>query len=139
MVFHDFFFRCFHFTTDFYYCWLDLLISPNLGFSSLFLQVFLFHLWFLLLFFGCSHFTNFFYHDCFFVRYLFLCCCTGGATDLRELFFYSQMFFTLHTFPIFATVPRVLRIWESFIYSQTFFTLHSFPAFGKNLLLPLID
>ena len=31
-VFHHCFFRCFHFTTEFYYCWLHLFISSTLGF-----------------------------------------------------------------------------------------------------------
>ena len=30
---------------------------------------------------------------------------------------------------LFVLLPRVLRIWESAFYSQVFFTLHSFPAF----------
>ena len=38
--------------------------------------------------------------------------------------FYSQAFFTLHFFPTFATVSRVLRIWESLFYPQEFFTLN---------------
>ena len=57
---------------------------------------------------------------------VFFFCCTASATDLRKFFFYSQAFFTLHPFPTFAAVPRVLQIWESFFYSQAFFTLQSF-------------
>ena len=45
-------------------------------------------------------------------------------------FFYPQGFFTLHTFPTFATVLQVLQIWERFFYPQTFFTLNSFWTFG---------
>ena len=51
---------------------MHLFISSTLGFLSLLLQGFLFHHWFSLLFFWCFHFTNFLYHDCFFVRYFVL-------------------------------------------------------------------
>ena len=64
--------------------------------------MFLFHHWFLPLFFGCFHFANFLYHDCFLSGTPFLCCCTVSATDLGE-FFYSQAFFTFHSFPTFGT------------------------------------
>ena len=33
-----------------------------------------------------------------------------------------------------VAVPRVLRIWESFFYSQAFFTLHSFPTFATTCI-----
>ena len=60
------------------------------GFSSLFLQVFLFHHCLLLLFFGCFHFPT-----------------------LRR-------FFTLHSFSTFATVPQGLRILEKFFALRRF-------------------
>ena len=43
------------------------------------------------MFFGCFHFTNFLYHD--YVRYFALCCCTVSATDLKELFLLSGVFY----------------------------------------------
>ena len=45
-----------------------------------------------LLFFQCSHFTNFCYRVCFFSCTSFLCCCTASATALGELFFTLRRF-----------------------------------------------
>ena len=107
-VFHHCFFRCFHFSSPIF-------TTVFQGFSLLIA----------------------FFHVTSFAASLsgtsFLCCCTARATDLRGLF-YSQAFFTLHSFPTFATVPQVLRISESFLYSQAFLTLRSFPTFGTNCL-----
>ena len=69
-------------------------------------------------FFGCFNFTTDF-HYCW--LHLFI-----------SRNFYSQVVFTLHSIPTFATVLRVLQIWESLFYSQAFFTLHSFPTFGTT-------
>ena len=50
-----------------------------------------------------------------------------------ESFFYSQAFFTLHSFPTFATVPRLLRIWERFFTLREFFLSYThFPTFGTT-------
>ena len=95
--------RCFRFTTDFCYCFFSVFISQN--------------------FFTITVSSS---------GTLLLCCYTASATDLRKLFFVSQAFFTLHSFPIFVTVPRVLRIWQSFFDSQAFFTKHFFPTFGTT-------
>ena len=51
------------------------------------------------MFFGCFHFTNFFYRDCFLSGTSFLCCCTASATDLREL---SRVFY-------FTLLPGILH------------------------------
>ena len=82
------------------------------------------------------HVTNFLYHDCFFAAFLsgnsLLRCCTASATDLRGVFFTHWWFLPYASFT-FATVPRVLRIWESFFCPEAFFTLHSsFPTFGTT-------
>ena len=65
---------------------------------------------------------------CFFVRYfvfvLLYCECYAFQRAFSAL-----VFFTLHSFPTFATVLQVLQIRERFFYSQVFFTLHSFPTF----------
>ena len=92
-VFHQCFFRCFHFTTEFYYWWLHLFISSTLGiFITVSSGVFISPLT-LTIVFGCFHFTNFLYHDYFFVTYFTLCCCTAGATDLKELFLLPGVFY----------------------------------------------
>ena len=49
----------------------------------------------LLLFFECFHVTNFLYRDFFLSGTSFLCCCTGTATDLRELFLISGVFYLI--------------------------------------------
>ena len=129
-AFHHCFFRCFNFTTDFYYCFSSVFISPT------FFTVIVFFLS------GTS----------------FLCYCTASATDLREHFFtfrhffpqtpfihllryrkgyrfewalfIVRRFFTLHSFLTFTKVQRVLRISKSPFYCQMFLTLHSFPTFA---------
>ena len=40
---------------------------------------------------------------------------------------------------LFVLLPQVLRIWESVFYSQGFFTLHSFPAFIIASLGPAVQ
>ena len=82
------------------------------------------------------HATNFLYHDCFFAAFLsgnsLLRYCTASATDSRELFF-THWWFLPYTSFTFATVPRVLRIWESFFCPEAFFTLNSsFPTFDTT-------
>ena len=52
-----------------------------------------------------------------------------NTTDLRELFFFSDVFYVI-LLPTFA--PQVLRIWENFFYPETFFNLHYFPTFGTT-------
>ena len=99
--FHHCFFRCLHFTIDFYYCFwtfslLIVLVHVTVS-SGVFISPLL-----LLLFFKCFHFTNFLYRDCFLSGTSFLCCCTASATDLRELFSLAVVF-TLHSFPTFGT------------------------------------
>ena len=88
--FHHCFFRCLHFTIDFYYCFwtfslLIVLVHVTVS-SGVFISPLL-----LLLFFKCFHFTNFLYRDCF-CQVLRFC----------------------------AVVLRVLQIWESFFHSQLF-------------------
>ena len=101
-VFHQFILRCFHFHinfTIFYVCfhyWLHL-------FTSLFLQVFLFHHW---------------------VYYCF------SSVFISPTFFTVALFCQLLCFC--AVVPPMLRIWESFFYSKVFFTIHSFRTFGTT-------
>ena len=64
-------------------------------------------------------FTSFLYRDFFFFFLTdtsFLCCGTRSATDLKELVLRSGAFYVFlgaFLLPIFATVPRVLWIWES--------------------------
>ena len=101
-VFHQFILRCFHFHinfTIFYVCfhyWLHL-------FTSLFLQVFLFHHW---------------------VYYCF------SSVFISPTFFTVALFCQLLCFC--AVVPPMLRIWESFFYSKVFFTIHSFRTFDTT-------
>ena len=106
-------------------------------------------MFFTIVFFGCFHFSPLFfkyflcwlhfflYHHyslpwllfcCFFVRYFLfvLLYCESYAFQRA---FSAQAFFTLHSFPTFATVLQVLQIRERLFYSQVFFTLHSFPTF----------
>ena len=135
-LFHHCFWRCFRhwflllfsgvFIVD-SICSFDQLKS----FSSLLLQVFLFHQWFLLLFFGYFHFTNFLYRDFFPAGVLLLCLLPAIPRDLKELFLHSGVFY-LTLLHIFVTAPWVLWIWESVFYSQAFLTLSSFPTFGTT-------
>ena len=97
-VFHHCFFRCFHFTIDFYYLfWVFSLLIAFVHFITVSLGVFFLFFFFspliLLLFFECFHFTKFLYRDCFLSGTSFLCCCTANATDLRELFLLSGVLY----------------------------------------------
>ena len=47
----------------------------------------------------------------------FFCCCTASTTDWRKLF-YSQAFFTLHSFPTFCTT---ICFYQDFPRSLQFF------------------
>ena len=38
------------------------------------------------------------------------------------------------TYFVFVLLPRLLLIWENVFYSDAFFTLHSFPTFGTTCL-----
>ena len=49
-----------------------------------------------------------------------------------EIFYNPEVFFTLHSFPTFVAVPRVLRFWERFFYPQVYFTIHSVLTFGTR-------
>ena len=53
--------------------------------------------WVLSLLIPFFHVTNFPYHDCFFCYFLFgtsfFCCCTASATDFRELFLLSGVYY----------------------------------------------
>ena len=62
------------------------------------------------------HVTSLLYPDSF-LSGTSLFCCTTSATDLRELYFYSQMFFSLHSFPTFGTT----RFYQGFSGSRQFF------------------
>ena len=91
--------------------------SPFSVFHSPFSGVFIFHL-FQSFIIGLSRVISSFNFFSFF----------ASAADLRNLFLLSVVFY-LTLLPTFATVSRVLRIWESFFYSHAFFTLHSLPKF----------
>ena len=93
-VFHHCFCRCFHFTIDFYYCFqvFSLLIA-FVHFITVSSGVFISPLILLLFSFLCFHFSNFLYCDCFLSGTSFLCCCTASATDLREFFLLSGVFY----------------------------------------------
>ena len=67
-------------------------------------------------FLGCFHFSPFLGISIFHLFLVFLCCCTASAMDLNKFLWLSDIFFTLHTFPTFATELPVLRIWEKFFY-----------------------
>ena len=78
-----------------------------------------------------------FFHVTYFPAFLsgtsFLSCCTTIATDLAVLrIFNSQAFFTLHSFPTFVTVPRVLRIWWSFFLLSGVFYFILLPDIWRN-------
>ena len=55
--------------------------------------------------------------------------CTFSAAHRRVI---RDTFILTFLGPSGTVLPRVLRIWESVFYSQTFFTLHSFPTFGTT-------
>ena len=81
------------------------------------------------------HVTDFLYPDCFlllFCQVLRFCVAVPRVLRVWESFFYPQVFFTLHSFPIFATILQVLWISYRFFYHQAFFTLHSFSTFGTT-------
>ena len=75
-----------------------------------------------------AHFTNFLFPDCQVLRF---CVLVLQVLWIWDSFFCSQVFFTFHSFPTFATVPQVLQIWESFFLLSDIF---SFPAFGQFCL-----
>ena len=79
-VFHCWFFRCFHFTIDFCYCWFHLFIHC---------------------FFRCFYFTDILYRDCFLL--LRFCVVVPRVLRIWESIFYSHMLFTLRSFPTFGT------------------------------------
>ena len=104
--FHHCFFRCLHFTNDFYYCFwtfslLIVLVHVTVS-SGVFISPLI-----LLLFFKCFHFTNFLYRDCFLSGTSFLSCIAASATDL-ESFLYSQ-----------TILPKLLPdIWHNLLLSR---------------------
>ena len=83
--FHHCFFRCFHFTIDFYCFQVFSLLITFVHFITVSSGVFISPL-ILLLFFEYFHFTNFLYCDCFLSG-------TVSATDLRELFLLLGIFY----------------------------------------------
>ena len=87
-VFHQCFFRCSDFTVDFYYCLLIAFVHSITVSSGVFISPLV-----LLLFFECFHFTNFLYRDWVLSGTSFLRCCTASATNLRELFLLSVVFY----------------------------------------------
>ena len=87
-VFHQCFFRCSDFTVDFYYCLLIAFVHSITVSSGVFISPLV-----LLLFFECFHFTNFLYRDWVLSGTSFLRCCTASATNLRELFLLSIVFY----------------------------------------------
>ena len=119
-AFHHCFFRCFHFTTDFYYCFSSVFISPT------FFTVTVFFLS------GTS----------------FLCYCTASATDLREHFFtlrhffpqthsphlpqyrecyvFQRPLFTVRCFLPYTPSPHLPQYRECFGYERAFFILRGF-------------
>ena len=81
------------------------------------------------------HVTDFLYPDCFlllFCQVLRFCVAVPRVLRVWESFFYPQVLFTLHSFPIFATILQVLWISYRFFYHQAFLTLHSFSTFGTT-------
>ena len=112
----------------FYHCWLHLFISLTLGFSSLLVQVFLFHHRFLLLFLGCFHLTKFLTINVFLSSTSFLCCCTASATDLRELFLLSGIFYL-------TRLPHICHSTISAMDLRAFFTLSCFLLYTPSQYL----
>ena len=106
-VFHHCFFRCLHFTIDFYYCFWAFSLS-----TSLFLQVFLFLHWFYYCFSRFS-FHQLFFPWLFFVRYFLF------VLLYRECYRFERAFFTLRCFylTLFPNIwhnlflPRLPRGW----------------------------
>ena len=130
-VFHHCFFKCFHFTIDFYYCWLHLFFSPTLGF-----------------FITCLcrgfYFTADYYcfSDAFISPTFFTV-----TVSCQALCFYvivswvlriweSFFVFTLRHFSPYTPSPylpqyrQCYRFERAFFILWCFFTLHSFPTFG---------
>ena len=86
-VLYHCFFRCFHFTTGFYYCfWVFLFL---IAFASLFLQAFLFHQWFYYCF-SSVFFSPIFFTITAFCQLLRFCVV---VLQVRELFLLSCIFY----------------------------------------------
>ena len=132
-VVHHCFFRSFHFTTYFYYCWLHLFISPTLGFfitgfSGVFISPLVFTIVFWVFPFHQLSLPWLFF---FLSSTSFLCCFTASATDLREFFLLSGVFYLTHLPHICHSTTSATHLRELSC-SQAFFTLHSFPRFGTT-------
>ena len=104
--------------------------TPLGFFKTVFSNLFIFHHWFLQLFFGCFHcWLHFFTSPIFFTLTAFwllfcqvLCFCTffctASATDLRELFFNSQ---TLRRFLPYSISPHLPQYGKCYGSERDFF------------------
>ena len=102
------------------------------GFSSLFLQLFIFHQPFLLLFFRCFHFTNCFFTVIVFCQALRFSVAVPQVLRISESFFTS--FLTLHFLPHF---PQYREYYGN---ERAFFTLRNYLPYNPsyNLAQPAI-
>ena len=84
------------------------------------------------------HVTNFLYPDSFFAAFFsgtfFLCCCTAGATDLRELFLLSGVFYLTLNSLIFHSTARATDLIDLFLLPGAFY-LKLIPKIWHYLLL----
>ena len=71
----------------------------------------------------------------FFARYFIFMLFYRECYGFEGAFFYSQVFFILHSFPKLATVPRVLRIWVNFFLLSGVFYLTLLLNIWHNLLV----
>ena len=101
-AFHHCYFRCFHFNINSYYCfWVFLFLIAFVHFtvsSGVFITPLI---W--LFFFECFHFTNLFTVTIFWQALCFFVV-EPRVLRIKKIFFYSQVFFTSHSFSIFGTV-----------------------------------
>ena len=112
-VFHHCFFRCLHFTIDFYYCFWAFSLP-----TSLFLQVFLFLHWFYYCF-SSVFISPTFFPVTIFCQVLPFCAVVPRVLQIWESFFHSEVFlpytFSQHlTQPVFtkASPGLVVSPWK---------------------------
>ena len=109
MVFHHCFIRCFHFTTDFYYCFSGVFFVDCIcSFHQLFLPWLFFYQ--VLRFCGVVLWALRIWESSFLLSGIFclkllphICHSTASATDLKELFLLSSIFYLL-SFLTFGTI-----------------------------------
>ena len=114
--------------------------NPVWFFISGFVGVFIFHHWFLPLFFVCFHcWLHFFMWLTFFVMTAFLLLfyqvlrfgVAVSTTDLRKLFFLSGVFYLTLLPHIYHSTASATDL-RGLFYPLVFLTLHSFPTFCKS-------